>query len=92
MVHIKPLSKEEVARLLKQFNVEVKNAKEYDTVFVANMCLADYLGESVPDMAHLTKYVKNVIDDPDGYDGIAFGRWFSDVCNKKVEVPWEKFL
>lgn len=89
---ITPMQKNEVDGLLKQFGVEVKNAKEHDVVFVANMCLADYLGESVPDMEHLAKYVKNVIDDPDGYDGIAFGRWFSDVCNKRVEVPWETFI
>lgn len=90
--HIKVLEKEEVDRLLKDFGVEVKNAREYDTVFVANMGMADYLGESVPDMEHLAKYVKNVIDDPDGYDGIAFGRWFADMCIKRVEVPWEECM
>ena len=89
---IKPMSKQEVEGLLREFGVKVENAKDYDTVFVANMGLADYLGDSVPDMEHLARYVKNVIDDPDGYEGIAFGRWFSDVCNKKVEVPWEDFV
>lgn len=89
---ITPLSKEEVDKMLSDFNVKVENGKEYDTVFVANMGLADYLGDSVPDMEHLAKYVRNVIDDPDGYDGIAFGRWFADMCNKHVEVKWETFI
>lgn len=89
---INPLSKQDVDNLLSQFKVDVRNAQEYDTVFVANMGLADYLGESIPDMEHLAKYIHNVIDDPDGYDGIAFGRWFSDMCNKKIEVPWEEFI
>lgn len=89
---ITPMTKEEVDTLLKEFGIEVRQARDYDTVFVANMCLADYLGESVPDMEHLAKYVKNVIDDPDGYDGIAFGRWFSDMCNKRVEIRWEEFV
>jgi len=89
---ITPLSKREVEEMLKEFGVKVENAREYDHVFVANMGLADYLGDSVPDMEHLARYVKNVIDDPDGYEGIAFGRWFADVCNMKVEVPWEECL
>ena len=89
---VTPMEKQEVDGLLKEFKVEVKNGKEYDTVFVANMGMADYLNDSVPDLEHLARYVRNVIDDPDGYDGIAFGRWFSDMCNKRVEVPWEKFL
>ena len=89
--HLKPMTKEEVDKLLQENKVEVRRAMEHDTVFVANMGKADYLGDSVPDEAHLARYIKNVIDDPDGYDGIAFNRWFADMCAKKVEVPWEMF-
>ena len=87
---IKPLTKAEVDRMLADAGITVKYAKDYDTVFVANMGMADYLGESVPDMDHLAKYVKNVIDDPDGYEGIAFNRWVADMCAKRIEVPWEE--
>lgn len=89
---IKAMSPKEVDELLKQFGVELKHKKDYDYVFVANMGLADYLGESVPDMEHLAKYVRDVIDDPDGYEGIAFCRWVSDCVAKRVEVPWEDFI
>lgn len=60
----------------------------YDAVFVANMCKADYLGSSVPDGLHLCLYVKDVIDDVDGYDGIAFNRWYADMCRKGIQVDW----
>ena len=89
---IKAMSPQEVDTLLKEFKVELKNKKGFDHVFVANMGLADYLGESVPDMEHLARYVKDVIDDPDGYEGIAFCRWLADVAAMKVEVPWEEVL
>lgn len=56
--------------------------------FVANMCKADYLGSSVPDGLHLCLYVKDVIDDVDGYDGIAFNRWYADMCRKGIQVDW----
>lgn len=89
---ISALSKEEVEKILKDSKVEVRNVQGYDHVFAANMCLADYLNESVPDIEHLALYVKNVIDDPDGYDGIVFCRWIADVVAKKVEVPWEEMV
>ena len=89
---ITPLSKQEVEKLLEEQKIKIEGLKGYDHVFVANMGLADYLGESVPDMEHLAKYVKNVIDDPDGYEGIAFCRWVADVVAKKIEIPWEQCL
>lgn len=89
---IQAMSPNEVDRLLKEFHIELKHKQGFDHVFAANMCLADYLGESVPSMEDLAKYVKNVIDDPDGYDGIVFCRWIADVVAKKVEVPWDDVI
>lgn len=89
---IKPMERDEVERILTDYNIRLEHQAGYDHVFAANMCKADYLGESVPGMEQLAKYVKNVIDDPDGYDGIVFCRWFADVCQKRVEVPWSDML
>lgn len=89
---ITPMQKREVEKLLKDSGVSLSNNSGYDHVFVANMGLADYLGDSVPDMEHLAKYVKNVIDDPDGYEGIAFCRWLADCVAKRVDVPWEEMI
>lgn len=38
------------------------------------MCKADYLGKSVPNENYLAQYIKDVLDDVDGYNGIAFNR------------------
>ena len=46
------------------------------------------LGSSVLDGLHLCLYVKDVIDDVDGYDGIAFNRWYADMCRKGIQVDW----
>lgn len=89
---IKPMEREEVERILGDYDIRLRHNQGFDHVFAANMCKADYLGDSVPDMEHLARYVRNVIDDPDGYDGIVFCRWFADMCEKKVEVPWEEFV
>lgn len=36
----------------------------------------------------LCLYVKDVIDDVDGYDGIVFNRWHADMCRKGIQVDW----
>lgn len=87
-LYITPWSKDEVDSLLKKYNITLTNKISYDYVFVANMCKADYLGSSVPDGLHLCLYVKDVIDDVDGYDGIAFNRWYADMCRKGIQIDW----
>ena len=64
---IAPITKEALDLLLAKNDIELDNKFGYDYVFVANMCKADYLGSSVPDDAHLAKFVKDYCDDPDGY-------------------------
>jgi hypothetical protein len=86
------MTKEQVDTLLKNNNITIKGAQLYDTVFVANMCKADFLGSSVPDEAHLAKYVKDVLDDDDAYDGIVFNRWYADMCRKGIVIDWEEMI
>lgn len=53
---------------------------------VLTRCLV--VEQMVPDGLHLCLYVKDVIDDVDGYDGIAFNRWYADMCRKGIQVDW----
>lgn len=90
---IKPITKQEIDDKLKLHNVKLEYNEMYDYVYVANMCKADFLGKSVPnDDAHLCMYVKDVIDDPDGYDGQVFFRWLSDVKHTGVSIDWSEFV
>lgn len=89
---IKPMTKQEVDELLKVYGVKLENNTLYDYVYVANMCKADFLGSSVPDEGHLCKYVKDVIDDVDAYDGIVFNRWYADMCRSGVPIDWEEMI
>ena len=92
IVKIAPYTREEVDALLKKHGVELANKKGYDYVYVANMCKADFLGDSVPNEQYLARYVKNVIDDPDGYEGLVFYRWYADMCKKGVIIDWEDMI
>ena len=76
VVHVVRLDKEAVDALLKTYRVEIKNNQLYDYVYVANICL----------------YIKDVIDDIDGYDGLVFNRWYADMCRTGIAIDWEEML
>ena len=63
------ITKERLKELLNNNNIHIDNDYIYDALFVINMCKADYLGSSIPDENYLAKYVNDVINDVDGYDG-----------------------
>lgn len=89
---IKPYTKKEVDDLINSYNIKIKNNHLYDAAYVANMCKADYLDDSVPTEAHLVKYIKNTLDDPDGMEGLTFNRWIADMKWLGIPIPWEEFL
>lgn len=78
--------------MLQNNNIKLKHDQLYDSVYVANMCKADYLGSSIVDDVHMALYVKDVIDDPDASDGTVFNRWYADICYNGIAVDWEEML
>lgn len=89
---IQPLTKEQVDNMLKTYSIELSNNELYDYVYVANMCKADFLKSSIVDDYHMALYIKDVIDDEDGYDGIVFNRWYADMSKKGVPIDWAELL
>lgn len=85
-------TKEQVESILQAHGVTLTNDKGYDKVFVFHMGLSDYMGSSIIDEPHLAKYVKDVLDDRDGYDGIAFTRFVADCNGKGVPIMWEDMI
>jgi len=85
-IKIQTLSKDNVDELLKRYGITLKNKFGYDYVFAANMCKADYLGSSVPDEQRLALFVKDYVDDPDGYEELPFTRFYSDCIGKGIPI------
>ena len=83
--YIQPYTKEQVDSILRQQGIQLENNELYDYVYVASMGKADFLGSSIPDEAHLAKYVKDVVDDADAESGFIFNSKvngnISIVCN-----------
>lgn len=89
---ISSITKDQLDTLLKNYNITINNNQLYDYVYVANMCKADYFGSSITDDLHLLLYVKDTIDDPDGYDGLVFNRWYADTVRKGMPIDWREML
>ena len=87
-----PVTKEKVDEILNKYGIQLKNNELYDYVYVYNMGYNDFLGSSIIDEKHLALYVKDVIDDEDGYDGIVFNRWYADTVVLGIPIEWDDVL
>lgn len=89
---IKAYTKEQVDDLLIRYNVKLDNKYGYDYVFAANMCLADYYGSSIVDESKMALFVKDYVDDPDGYEELPFTRFYADCIGTGHLIPWEDVI
>lgn len=87
-----PVQQEKVDEILSKHNIKLEHNQLSDYVYVYNMGNNDYMGSSIQDEKHLALYVKDVIDDKDGYDGIVFNRWYADMVIQGIPIEWEDML
>ena len=87
-----PYTKEAVEQLLKNHGSTILKAQGYDCVYVANMAKASYLGSSLQDETRIARFVKDYIDDQNGYEGIVMTRFFADIIGKGIVVDWEDMM
>ncbi len=90
--YIAPYTKDQVDELLTKNAIKLENIDGYDYVYVANMAKADFLGSSVIDEIRLAKFVKDYIDDKDGYEGLPFTRFYADCIGSGVPISWEDMI
>lgn len=89
--YIKPYTKEDLDNFLEKQNIKLDTIG-YDYVYIANMAKADFLGSSIIDEAHLVKYVQDVIQDPDAYEGMPFTRFYADCIGAGIPIIWSDML
>lgn len=90
--YIQPYTKEQVDNIMKQYNVQLERGKLYDSVYLANMVQADFMGSSIPNEQYLAKYVKDVLDDADAEEGFVFNRFYGDTIFMNNPVDWDEML
>ena len=91
-IPIQSWNKDSVDKLLNKYRVTIENKIGYDYVFAANMCIADYYGSSIIDEQHVALFIKDYVDDPDGYEELPFTRFYADCIGSGVPINWEDML
>lgn len=91
-IPIQSWNKDSVDKLLNKYGVTIENKIGYDYVFAANMCIADYYGSSIIDEQHAALFIKDYVDDPDGYEELPFTRFYADCIGSGVPINWEDML
>lgn len=89
---INPYTKDWVEQLLRNWSVNIDMADIYDAIYIANMCKADFFGSSIANDQYLAYYVGDVINDPDGYDGMVFTRFYADCIGSGTPINWEDMI
>lgn len=89
---ITPYTKDNLDTMLKANNIVIENDVGYDALYVLNMAKADYHGSAIVEEPRLIRFVKDYLDDVDGYDGIAMTRFYADCIGKGEPIPWEDVL
>lgn len=87
-----PMTVSEVKSVLEDNDVEIDESSVYDALYLANMVRADYWGSSIEDEEHMAKYIKDVLCDDDGYEGIVFCRFIGDCNAKGTVIHWNLML
>ena len=89
---VQMMKKEDLDTLLRRYGVEPTGYIGYDAVYVYHMAKADYFESSIPDEQHLVLFVRDYLEDTDGYDEVAMTRYYAD-CIGKGEMPdWEECI
>ncbi len=86
------MNKEVVEELLKKQGIKLEYNEGHNFVYAANMIKADYWKSSVEDEAHMTKMIKDIIDDPDMPGGNLFRRWLADADASGMLIDWDEIL
>lgn len=89
---IVPYNRKQFDDLKDLFGIKINDAKGYDDLYIANMCKSDFFGSSIKDEQSLVKYVKDVIEDPDAYDGMPFTRFYADCIGSGTPINWEDMI
>ncbi len=86
------LTWEQVMSLLDRYKIQLDMKHPYDIYYIANMAYNDYYEHSLKDDHQLTLFIQDYLEDEDGYEGISFYRWLTDMKYKSITIDWENMI
>lgn len=85
----KDYNKEKLETLLQNYNIELKNAKLHDSVYLANWCKSVLFGSSIPDEKYLVLFLKDMFEKENEF---IFNRWYADMAKQGIPIEWEDMI
>ena len=89
---MKPVEKSVFDEKMRAYNVTLHRDKGMDGPYVWSMASSDYLGSSIPDEAHLARFVSDYIDDKDGSETRAFDEFYAKTMALDIPIIWEDVI
>ena len=89
---MQPMDIEHLENGLKKYKINIGSEEIYDAAYLASMVEADFWGSSIKDEEQMFLYIKDVLCDVDGYDGIVFCRFLADCSAKGMPIMWDRML
>lgn len=86
------LTEDQILAMLERFKISLRLNHPYDVYYVANMSYHDFYKSSLKDEEHLALFMKDYLEDEDGYKGLPFCRWLTDMEYKSIEINWKDML
>lgn len=88
---VKKMERDELKTLLANNGISVE-FQGYDGPYIYAMAKADFLGSSLPNEMSVLKFVSDYLRDKDGYDTVAFNRFYADTIAKGIAIIWEDVI
>ena len=82
-------NKERLDSLFRSHNIEIKNAKLYDYVYVANWCSNVFYGSSITDEKRFVLFIKDIFEKE---GDLVFNRWYADMAKQGIPIEWEDMI
>lgn len=87
-----PIDVDNLVKTLNKHHVEIQDSDLYDAAYLASMVEADFWGSSIEDEEHMARYIKDVLCDDDGYEGLVMCRYLADCSAKGNVIHWDRML
>lgn len=63
-----------------------------DASFLANWFYSDEYPDTLSSESAVIRRTYRAAQDPDGYEGMTFSRWLSDVIGHRINIDWASFV
>lgn len=86
---VRECTKDKIDYLLQTHGIELKNAKLYDSVYIANWCKSVFYGSSIADEKHFVLFIKDIFDKE---GELIFNRWYADMAKMGIPIDWDEMI